>query len=275
MGTAGKAPAVLRALHRIKSYPPDLSHPIFAHYPAMKLGDRPAAEHFGALLAPLAGAIVANAKAPCVLTAPPMRLLPSGANLVCAALARRMKGLAHTTLRLKQPARPYDSTAEFDACGDYARLDYRSRREGQDEAVMLDIPVIAGHEVIVVNDINVTGTQMRRIASALERGHPARVHWLLIINVDRCVGRRFAHLESEINHSRIASQSEMIALLRSRDLSYTSKFVARLMSFGTASLAHIFAALDASKRQAIAAAIAAEGLYSGDAFREKVALAGG
>jgi len=49
---------VLRALHTITSYPPDLRHPVFAHYPAMKYGERPAIDHYARLLAPLAGAMI-------------------------------------------------------------------------------------------------------------------------------------------------------------------------------------------------------------------------
>jgi hypothetical protein len=267
---------LLSALHTIKCYPPDLSHPVFANYPAMKFGERLSVDHFTELLAPLARRMIAGSRGrECVLASPPVGGLPSGANLLCERLQAKLGKIESVALRLAEPPEPYENDAEFEAYGDYARLDYKTRRQCQfrDEDIAFDGERIRGRDVIFVNDINVTGSQMRRMREVLSRAHPHRIHWLLILNVAGRIGRCFPHLESEINHSRFAGQDELILFLRRSELCYTSKFVARLLSFGTSSLERIFRSVDAATRRGIARAIAAEGSYTGEFFREKIALA--
>jgi pyrimidine operon attenuation protein/uracil phosphoribosyltransferase len=268
---------LLSALHAIKCYPPDLANPVFAHYPAMKFGERRSVEHFTQLLAPLAQRMIAGSRGrECVLTSPPVGGLPSGANLLCAGLQARLGGIEAVPLRLAEPQEPYESDAEFEAYGDYAKLDYKTRRlcQFKDDEIAFDGERIRGRDVIFVNDINVTGSQMRRMRDVLSKARPHRIHWLLILNVAGRIGRRFPHLENEINHSRFSGQDELISFLRRSELCYTGKFVARLLSFGTSSLERIFLSIDGATRRGIARAIAAEGSYSGETFREKIALAG-
>lgn len=86
------------------------------------------------------------------------------------------------------------------------------------------------------------------------------------------VGQRFPHLESEINHSHLADQDELIAFLRRAELTYTGKFVARLLSYGIKSWTRICRPLDRATRCAIREAILAEGVYPEAIFGEKLAL---
>lgn len=258
---------LLRALHTIDRYPLDLSHPIFARYPAMKFGERRAVEYFAELLSAEANALRGD-----VLVSPPIRRLPSGANLVCEALHKRL-GLDMEVLRLTDPPDAFESEAEFAKWGDYAKLDFATRASIEpDEDVAFDHARLRGRTVIFVNDINVTGSQMRRIAPSLERAQPRAIHWLLILKVVPEVGRRYPHLESEINHSRYAKSDELIDFLRRADLTPTCKFVARLLTYGRESWARMCRSLDASRRRAIREAILAEGAYSGPLFREKIAM---
>ncbi len=267
---------MLSALHTIKCYPPDLGNPIFRQYPAMKFGERHSVEHFARLLAPLAARMIEKSRGrECVLTSPPVRGLPSGANLLCEALQKKLGGIEIVPLRLTEPPEPFESDAEFQAYGDYARLDYETRRVCQfdDADIAYEGERIRGRDVIFVNDINVTGSQMRLMKTVLSRARPRRIHWLLILDVARRIGRRFPQLENEINCSRFSGRDEIISFLRRSELQYTGKFVARLLSFGTSSLERIFQSIDAATRHAIARAIAAEGVYCGEPFREKIALA--
>ena len=255
-----------RALHTIDRYPLDLRHPVFVHYPAMKFGERGAVEHFARLLEPVARGLGCD-----ILTAPPVLRLPSGANLVCEALARRL-GMEMEALRLAEEPGAFESEAEFAQMGDYARLDYRARQAEPDEDVTFDADKFRDKEVIFVNDINVTGSQQERMIRLLAPARPRAVHWVLILDVVPDIGRCFPHLESEINHSRFADQDELIAFLRNADLTYTGKFVARLLSYGIESWARICRSLDRAKRRAIREAILAEGAYPDAVFGEKLAL---
>ncbi len=254
------------ALHTIDRYPLDLRHPIFARYPAMKFGERGAVEYFARLLEPVARALGGD-----ILTSPPVRRLPSGANLVCEALARRL-GMDMEVLRQTDAPGTFESEAEFARLGDYARLDYAARQAQADDEATFDAAKFEGRTVVFVNDINVTGSQQERIMRLLAPARPRAIHWLLIVDVVPEIGRCFPHLESEINHSRLADQDELIAFLRSAELTYTGKFVARLLSYGVESWMRIGRSLDRSTRRAIREAIQAEGAYPDTVFGEKLAL---
>ena len=259
--------ALLSTLHTITRYPPDLSHPLFEHYPAMKFGERSAVEYFAAGLMHGARALGGD-----VLTSPPVRGLPSGANLICEALHRRI-GTQMETLRATDPPAAFKSEAEFAALGDYARLDYAARREaGTDDDVVFNAGEFRGREIVFVNDINVTGSQMRRMKALLAKARPRAIHWLLILDVVPHIGRRFPHLESEINHSRLAEGEELIDFLRRSELTFTGKFVARLLSYSLESWARICRSLDRSTRRAIRQAILAEGVYPSEVFGKKLAM---
>lgn len=251
----------------------------------MKFGERGAVEHFARLLAPLALKLITGPRRDWILTSPPVRSLPSGANLMCEAIHRILRDTlpedrapALEPLCLTEPADPFVNEDEFRTYGDYAQLDYSTRQDCQidsDEDVEFDRERFRGREVVFVNDINVTGSQMRRIEGLLKGAAPRNIHWLLIANTLEHIGRQFPELESEINHSRFARREEFVSLLRDADLRYTGKLVARLFSFGNGGLARIFQSLDTATRRAIRHAIEADGMYASDFFREKVAAAEG
>jgi PRTase ComF-like len=269
------------ALHEIRSYPFDLEHPVFTHYPAMKFGDLSAVRHFARQLTPLAVRLHREQRdGDWVLTSPPVQTLPSGANLLCEAVHKelRRRGISSdlSGLRLEQDPQPFESEEEFRALGDYAKLDREARVQSQ-AAEAHDIRFapedFRDKHVIFVNDINVTGAQMQSMHSLLSRARPRSLNWLLIVDVAPEIGRRHPGLESEINHSRLAKDDELIAFLRRAELRYTGKFVARLLSFGSRRLAGIFRHLDAATRDAIRDAVVREGSYSRDFFSEKIAAA--
>src|SRR5271170_6864905 len=79
---------LLSALHTIQDYPFALNDPIFAQYPAMKLGHSESVDCFARLLAPMIRQWMVHtppADRDWVLTSPPLQGLPCGANLVCRA----------------------------------------------------------------------------------------------------------------------------------------------------------------------------------------------
>lgn len=265
------------ALHRIEAYPPDLDHPIFEQYPAMKFGERRAVEHFARLLVPRAADVIATSPADdWVLTSPPIRSLPGGANLLCDALGRRL-GLRPMRLDLADRSRPFRNDAEFAAYGDYAKLDYRTRRKVQyaEDDVAYDMAAMRGRQVVFVNDINVTGSQMRWMDGVLRRSEPRAIHWLFIVDVEPAIGRAFPQIEDEINRSRFAEPKELASFLRESDLRCTTKLAARLLGFGTASLERIFRSIGGAKRRGLLEALFEDGTYAHEFLREKLAFAAG
>jgi hypothetical protein len=266
---------VFSALHRLESYPPDLQHSIFAQYPAMKYGERRAVEHYARLLAPRAAEMIATAPLDeWVLTSPPVRSLPSGANLLCGALSRRL-GLRRERLDLVDDPQPFRDEKQFAAYGDYAKLDYRTRCAVQYRAdeVSYDEAALRGRQVVFVNDINVTGAQMRWIGAVLERAAPRAVHWLYIVDVAPQIGRAFPQVEDEINSSRLAGRDEIAAFLRDAELRCTTKLAARLLGFGSTSLERIFRSIDAAKRRGLLEALYADATYASEFLKRKLAFA--
>jgi len=277
------ATRVLSALHTISTYPFDPGVPVFAHYPAMKLGDLRSVDYFATLLAPMAHKAIVDAppKEPgWVLTSPPLRGLPCGANLVCRAifgmLAKSLPDglvLRLDTMEVQGPRTPIDSEAAFKGYNEYSKHDLKTRRQfyrARDERATYDLANFAGRRAIFVNDINVTGTQLASITKLLHGAGVESLDVLLIVNVDRGIGCAFPQLESEINASGIAHLAEYTAFLRDCEFEATGKLISRLLSHDTDELAAIFEALPPSRRQMLHRAILREGLYGGALFREKM-----
>lgn len=264
---------MLSALHTIERYPPDMSHPVFARYPAMKFGETRALDHYALLLAPLADRTIATARdAQWVLTSPPVRGLPSAANLLCERLHLLLYGTRLEWLRLTAGTQ-FRSAGEFEHYGDYARLDYRTRRDAQYDAadVAFDRAALRGRDVIFVNDINVTGSQLRWIEEVLETARPRAIHWLLVLNTAPRIGRRFPQLEDEINRCRFAGTDGLAGFLRAARFHCTTKLVARLLGQGADGLRHVLAAVDRNTRRKLVRAMFADGGYAEEFLRARLA----
>ncbi|BAM90372.1 hypothetical protein S58_43870 [Bradyrhizobium oligotrophicum S58] len=215
-----------------------------------------------------------------VLTSPPLQGLPCGANLVCrAAYGMIAKALPPgMTLRLdamqiQGSRKPIDSEADFKGYNDYSKHDLKTRQHfhlARDQPARYDLSNFAGRRVIFVNDINVTGTQLAVITKLLDGAGVERLDVLLIVNVERPIGRTFPQIESEINASSLAGLPDFIAFLRDGEFEATGKLISRLLSHDPDELAAIFDALRPSGRRVLHRAILQEGLYGGRFFKERM-----
>jgi hypothetical protein len=274
---------VLSALHTIRTYPFGPGSPIFAHYPAMKFGHLASANYFAELLAPMALQAIADVATKgrgWVLTSPPLRGLPCGANLVCRALCGRLAealpdGQAPRLVSMdaRGTIRPFSRQADFEAYDAYSKHDLNKRRQfylACHDSVTYDLAGFEGRHAIFVNDINVTGTQLATITKLLQSAGVKSLDVLLIVNVDRKIGCAFPQLEHEINTSRITDLPEFTAFLSDCEFDPTGKLIGRLMSHDPRELAAIFEALRPPKRQLLRRAILQEGRYGGPLFKEKI-----
>lgn len=273
---------MLSALHTITAYPPDLSDPVFALYPAMKFGERQSVSHFVDRMAPLAQRLMAQSPedGDWVMTSPVLRGLPSGANLLCealhAVLGKTMPAGVAPKLEILAgdgPRAPIDSDIAFKHFNEYSKFDLTTRREILAEphhAAEFDLGRFRDRCVIFVNDINVTGTQMHWVTNLLRAAPPRKLCWLLILNVDSDVGCRFPQLENDINNAKFRDRETFIAFLRESDYRCTGKLIGRLMSYDAASLECIFQSLDRRRQGDLRQAILDEGLYGGALFNEKL-----
>jgi PRTase ComF-like len=276
---------MLSALHTISTYPFDLGSPIFAHYPAMKFGHFQSVNYFADLLAPMALKALADVPEKdqgWVLTSPPLQGLPCGANLVCRAVCGQLaKALpdGHTprldSMEVRGPRIPFRNLADFAGYNDYSKYDLKKRQQfrlARNERAIYDLANFEGRRAIFVNDINVTGTQLATITKLLQSAGIKSLDMLLIVNVDRKIGRAFPQLENEINTSRITDLAEFTAFLRDCEFEPTGKLISRLMSHDPHEFGAIFEALRPPKRQMLHRAILQEGLYGGPLFKEKIEI---
>lgn len=274
---------MLSALHTINSYPFDTGSPIFAHYPAMKFGHRQSVDHFAGLLAPMAFEAIVNAPSKdrgWVLTSPPLHGLPSGANLLCRAiagiLARSLPDQLAPRLEMldvQGRRKPIESQADFERYNEYSKQDLKTRqhfRLAREERATCDLANFEGRRVIFVNDINVTGTHLASITKLLHGAGVKSLDFILIVNVDQPIGCKFPHLENEINNSKIADLPEFTAFLRDCEFEATAKLISRLMSYDPDRLVAIFEALRPPKRRMLHRAILQEGLYGGALFKDRM-----
>ena len=250
----------------------------------MKFGHCESVRHFAGLLAPTALRWIAEAgpgDRDWVLTSPPRHGLPCGANFVCKDVYDILAGVLPEGTRLtldpletRQIRAPFANEADFHCYNEYSKLDMNSRRRfrtGGDETCTYDLANFAGRRAIFVNDINVTGTQLESMEKILS-GVVTSLDFLLIVDVDRDVGRAFPQLESEINMSGLSGLGELICFLRDCEFRCTGKLISRLLAYETGELESVLTALDHPKRDAIHRAILAEGLYGGALFAEKLGV---
>jgi hypothetical protein len=217
-----------------------------------------------------------------VLTSPPLQGLPSGANLVCRAiwgmLAKSLPdGLAPRldALEVQGRRKPIGNEADFQRYNEYSKQDLKTRQHfhlARDQPATYDLANFEGRRAVFVNDISVTGTHLASITKLLHGAGVESLDVLLIVNVDRSIGRAFPQLENEINTSKIADLREFTAFLRDCEFEATGKLISRLMSHESDKLAAIFDALPPPRRQLLHRAILQEGLYGGSLFKDKMQL---
>lgn len=275
---------MLSALHTIREYPFALNDPIFAHYPAMKLGHLESVEHYAELIAPMIRQRLVQSlptDRDWVLTSPPLWGLPCGANLVCRAIYESLVNalpydiaLTLDKLEVHGKRTPIGSQTAFERYNDYSKQDVKARQdfhlESDDHETTQDLSAFEGRRAIFVNDINVTGTQLDSIEKLLHGAGVKDLDYYLILNVDRHIGHRYPQLESEINMSRISHIEEFTTFLRDSEFRCTGKLISRLLSYDAESLVGILAALDRKKLALLHRAILEEDLYGGPFFREKL-----
>lgn len=270
------------ALHSITSLPLDPHFPLFAHYPAMKLGVRESVRFYARLLAPVAEGIMSSQPETTqwTVTAPPLHVLPAGANLMAWEVCRilnediaRPNAVRAVDLRYSQlDARDLSSGTEYSSTGVAERIANRRRLLEGACAPKPDPADFRGHAVLVINDINVTGTQQHFLQRILETVGPASIHWLYVAEVDAALGRSNPELEYSLNHLHLATFEDFAEVVANADIDYTSRCIARLFTYPETNLAQMLHALDKTRRERLHRLVSQEGAYTGEEYKSKVAL---
>jgi hypothetical protein len=272
------------ALHTIRSPTLDHQDPLFRQYPSMKLGVRESVRFYANLLVPVAEKIIASEPkiVEWVITAPPLYVIPAGANLIAQEVFQILRerlphsrSLRLVDLRYALPmARSNaDLIAEDYSSSDVAaRIRNRHRLHEGDGAPRPDAADFEGRAVLFINDINVTGTQQLYVQRTLDSVHPASIHWMYIFQVDLDLGRSNPGIEYALNFLNIATFEEFAEVMTGGDVDYTSRCVSRLFGYEIEALEPLFRSLDQGRRDQLLDLATREGVYTGRADEAKLAL---
>lgn len=269
------------ALRTITSPSLDPRDPLFQPYPSMKLGLRESVRFYASLLVPLAEKIIASQPEATdwVITAPPLYVIPAGANLIAAELFQNLRErfplLRFVELRYALPMAPSNAHLlgeDYSSSDVAARIRNRHRLHVGDGAPRPDAADFAGRAVLFINDINVTGTQQVYVQRTLDSVHPASIHWMYIFQVDPDLGRSNPGIEYALNFLNLGTFEEFAELIAHADIDYTSRCVSRLFGYPIETLEPLFRSLDGSRRNRLLDLATREGVYTGTDDEAKLAL---
>lgn len=274
------------ALHTITSFPLDPHFPLFQCYPAMKLGVRDCVRHYAGLLVALAETIMAGQPetSDWVVTAPPYFAIPSAANLLAWESCRILRegislrstiqavDLRYIANRPNREGQQFANGREYSNVGVDERIANRRRLLTGEWAPRPDPADFHGRAVLVINDINVTGTQQHFLEQIIEAVHPASIHWLYIFQVDPSLARSNPELEYSLNNRNLTTFEEFADVVARADIDYTSRCLGRLLHYPEAMLERLFRSLDDTRRSRLHQLVMEESPFLRDEDRSRAAL---
>ncbi|MFC5741620.1 phosphoribosyltransferase family protein [Dyella tabacisoli] len=279
-------PARTLALARVVEPPPVYDGDMFQRYPGMKLGRLPDVDFFAEKLCDLAAQILAESVTTdaWVLTAPAYYRLPSAANLLAERMQTmlRSRGIALplVALRLSSEQIAVRSLEEFRLSYDYGRNPLAQRvieRQRLHDTAPPDPNWLrfAKRNVIVVNDIHVTGTQQRFMQRSLAAAGASECHWLYIFHIDGELARTCPEIEHRINNSTLADLDSYAAILSDAATRHTARCLSRLFNEEPDNFRYLVATLQPEARERVYRLAKDEGRYDTPLFGEKMRLLSG
>jgi hypothetical protein len=204
------------ALHGVD----DLDRMLYSRY---KYGFRPAVDRFAAGLARCAEARLPGLPdAPVTITAPASRAVPIGADLladgVLRAVNHRRAGRPTAPAGRAGPAPPAVRAALHRYAvpdTDYGTADQDGRRTLLAGERISGIPdLFTDRDVVVVDDLWVTGISAEVTIDAIARWRPRSVTYLVIARVDPEHARRRPQVEFDLNHAAVSGLPALAELCR-------------------------------------------------------------
>ncbi len=271
----------LYALEEIRALPLTLDDPLYRHYPAMKLGQRQPIDFFSEKLCQLAASLIRREPdAQWTITAPPYYQLPAAANLLAYRVRDllQQQGMTVALIELRLNGQHIArNQEEFNNYDNYSKNNLQQRiAERQKVQQMLDTDGQAlhfqGRSVIIINDINVTGTQQSFIQKTLDELQVNACFWLYIFNVEKSLGTRHPEVEHQINNSQINDLDAYAAILADTQTQHTARCITRLFNESFDNFSNLVESLDKETCALIYQLAQHEGRYSSAIFNEKMAL---
>lgn len=278
--------ANLYALEEIRSLPLMLDRPLFQNYPAMKLGRKEQIDFFSQKLFAVVIDLLqqqhsmGDLKPDWALTAPPYYELPAAANLLArnikALLLEKGLNIPLVEQRLHQQHVAISNQAEFDDYYQYSKNNLQqriaARRRVQQSLDNDAILQLKGRSVIIINDINVTGTQQSFMQETLNQLPVRECFWFYIFNVEKSFGARHPEIEHQINHSQLNDLDSFAGILADTQTEHTARCISRLFNENLSDFGYLVATLSKKTCAKIYQLAQNEGRYSSPLFNEKMAL---
>jgi hypothetical protein len=205
-----------------------------------------------------------------VVTAPPLFVLPAGANLMAWEVCRELV-LRCVDLRYTQP-HPRGTKNDYASTGIPERIRNRKELHEGSCAPRPEAGDFEGRAVLVINDINVTGTQQLFIERTLQSVWPASIHFLYVVQVDPELGRSHPEVEHSLNHLSLETFEDFVEVVTRADIDYTSRCMARLFDYPLQRFAEVIRSCDESRRARLRELAQAEGAYAGAEWRARLEL---
>jgi hypothetical protein len=276
--------STIHALDEIQSLPLSLDSALFLHYPAMKLGQLSQVEFFCQQLYETTIRILqSDPEQRWVITAPAYYHLPAGANLLARGVHALLKkqGIYIPLIepRLKQQPIEFNSQEAFKNYHDYSKNNLTQRiAERQRVHRLLQIDNLKsdfeGRAVIIINDINVTGTQQHFMQQVFDQLNVAICHWSYIFNINNVLANRHPDIEHQINNSQISDLDGFAEVLVDKNTRHTARCISRLFNQPIDDFRYLLTCLGSNNRAYFYRLAQLEGRFNGPLFDEKVGLLG-
>lgn len=278
---------MIYALEEINSFPVTFDHPLFRHYPAMKLGKSEAVDFYSYPLAHQTIAILNHdfqeygQNHQWLLTAPAFFHLPAAANL----LARKVHSLLQqqgitidlVEPRLQQEQIQIRTQDEINNYYNYSkntlqqRIAERQRVQQTTDTHILQ-PLFKEKSVIVINDINVTGTQQHFMRKRFAELGVKACHWLYIFTIDRTLAERNPEIEFQINNSQLLHIDDFAKLLINPETQHTARCMGRFFNESHENFCYLVSKLDTKLRNRLYQLALQEGRYNNEFFNAKMEI---
>ncbi|WDE00961.1 phosphoribosyltransferase family protein [Thalassomonas actiniarum] len=277
----------LHVLQEIQGLSLAADDPLYYHYPAMKLGQLAQVNFFSEQLSNKAIDILTRDreengdKNTWLITAPAYYQLPAAANLLARKIHLLLKGLGFNTslaeLRLGSQQIEVRDQQEFSNYHNYSkntvtqRIKERQRVQGLLACDDL-APQFSGSSVLVVNDINVTGTQQKFIQQTLNEFGVKESHWLYIFTLDKQLAKNNPEIEYQLNNLRISDLDSYIEVLKDSQTQHTARCIGRLFDQDIDNFRYLAGAVGSQTRAKLYQLAQSEARFSGNFFAEKMQI---
>jgi hypothetical protein len=237
-------------------------------YSRFKYGFRPAVERFATRLAERAVADLPDLlDGPVTITAPASRAVPIGADLLADGVLRAVN---HQRAQRSDPPAIRAKLYRFAVpAADYGTADEDGRRALLAAERISGIPdLFTDRDVVVVDDLWVTGISADVTIGAIRQWRPRSVTYLVVARVDPELARRRPQIEYDLNHAAVTGLPTLAELCRDGPITVNQRVCKFVLQHPPAEVRAWLDTVPAIVAWHLYAAILAEGFALTDAFAD-------